>query len=234
VPEARMQVCLQDQYERTVTINDISVKFDGKSKAAEQVKPNVPNSIEEFLIKEPEFRLVKYYGPKELNQRLNSDVKSTYLLKYQHILNSEEDYVVWVHILSYAELKNDAPTTNLIEETILNNEVSKKRTSMPPEGERIQAFGFTRESKVIRESENFSDSIKKRTPETLLAMYHIFPSMSLMRAYLKTGDTTMFDIMEGVKKEHFKMIEEESKKESEIRNSRAREEYIRYKKDHSF
>jgi len=67
-PEARMQVCLQDQYERTVTINDISVKFDGKSKLDTQTPAQLPKDLEKFLLDDKEIIFEKMYGPDEIKK----------------------------------------------------------------------------------------------------------------------------------------------------------------------
>lgn len=194
VPEARMQICLQDQYERTVTINDISVKFDGKSKLDTQTPAQLPKDLEGLLIKDPELKLMKYYGPKELSQSLNSDIRNTYLLKYQHISNSEEDYVVWVEIVNRAELKTNSKVTSLIEEYTLHREVSKR--SIQAKENKLLTFGFT--LGILEENS---------------AMYHVLPSMSSMRRYLETGDMTMFKNIEMAREKYLKMIEDwESKK----------------------
>lgn len=87
VPEARMQVCLQDQYERNITINDISVKFDGKSQmqqVQQTAKPNVPAGLEKFLLDDPEIIFEKIYGPDEIKKMGfgEFDEKDCYILLY--------------------------------------------------------------------------------------------------------------------------------------------------------
>jgi hypothetical protein len=87
VPEARMQICLQDQYERTVTINDITVKFDGKSQtqqAQQTAKPNVPAGLEKFLLDDSDLKLVKFWGPKEISAATKNTFQDYYLIKYEH------------------------------------------------------------------------------------------------------------------------------------------------------
>jgi hypothetical protein len=84
VPEARMQICLQDQYERTVTINDISVKFDGKSKLDTQTPAQLPKDLEKFLLDDSDLKLVKFWGPKEISAATKNTFQDYYLIKYEH------------------------------------------------------------------------------------------------------------------------------------------------------
>ena len=84
VPEARMQICLQDQYERTVTINDISVKFDEKAKV------QIPKNIEALLPSDPELKLKYFYGPKEFSQLCQVQIKSEiYLIKQVYTIRAD-------------------------------------------------------------------------------------------------------------------------------------------------
>jgi hypothetical protein len=99
-PEAYLQVCLEDPDKRTVIINGISVKFDGKSQKPQTTR--VPKSdLEKFLLedilnsgarlhtfenKNCKFTLQEFYDPGELSKALGIPVKNSYLVKYHYQL----------------------------------------------------------------------------------------------------------------------------------------------------
>lgn len=122
VPEARMQVCLQDQYERNITINDISVKFDGKSKMQQPqaAKPNLPAGLEKFLLDDPDLKLVKFWTPKEISAATKDTFQDFYLVKYEYS-KSSVNIPVAVLIMNTNELDKKADEHwNKIAESLRN------------------------------------------------------------------------------------------------------------------
>lgn len=181
IPKAILQVCLEDPNERPATINEISIKFDEKPDLGIQTPLQISKDLEGFLINDPELKLVKYYGPKELSKILNSDIKTTYLVKYQHVSNSEEDYVIWAQILNRIDIEKTKDILKLIDERVLNQEVRKK--TYGTKDNELTIFGFG----LGLGEENF-------------ASYTVYPSMSSMKEYLKTGNRTMLKNTETAKK----------------------------------
>lgn len=105
-PEAYLQVCLQDPNGRTFTIDEILVKFDGKSQKPQTEKQagkfDIPKSLDDYLIDDKDLKMTNFYGPKELSEVLNQPAKNSYFIKYQ--TDSKPKLTIFVQI---GEMNNE-------------------------------------------------------------------------------------------------------------------------------
>jgi len=177
VPEARIQVCLQDQYERNITINDISVKFDGR-KIKQQVQVNVPKGLEKFLINDKDFVPTKFFGPEEINKILGTSVKDSYLIEYQSSPESREDFTIYAYILGEESKK-------LKKESEVIKKVGKLMGEIPAECilNSNLSVGYKEGGNVY--SIFFPPAETVTSKGMVLAIYVGFPSNNLINKHLE-------------------------------------------------
>jgi hypothetical protein len=179
--KAIMQIAVQDDHDRNIVINEISVKFDER-KVKQQVQVNVPKGLEKFLINDKDFVPTKFFGPEEINKILGTSVKDSYLIEYQSSPESREDFTIYAYILGEESKK----LKKVSEGNEAIKKVGKLMGETPAEcilNSKLFAVGY-KEEKYER-STNFPPADMVISKGMVLAIYVGFPSNNLINKHLE-------------------------------------------------